>query len=60
MALCAEEPTIRVATYNTSLYRNESGQLARDLMPGDNRQARRIAEVIQRVRPDVLLVNEFD
>jgi 3-phytase/alkaline phosphatase D len=60
VGLRAEEPAIRVATYNTSLYRNESGQLARDLTPGDNQQARRIAEVIQRARPDVMLVNEFD
>jgi 3-phytase/alkaline phosphatase D len=56
----ADETTIRVATFNTSLYRNESGQLTRDLQRGDNLQARRIAEVIQRVRPDVMLVNEFD
>jgi endonuclease/exonuclease/phosphatase family metal-dependent hydrolase len=56
----AAEPTIRVATYNTSLYRDTDGQLIRDLESGNNQQARRIAEVIQRVRPDVLLVNEFD
>jgi Endonuclease/Exonuclease/phosphatase family len=56
----AEEETIRVATYNTSLFRNEGGQLVRDLEGGTNEQARRIAEVIQRVRPDVLLANEFD
>jgi endonuclease/exonuclease/phosphatase family metal-dependent hydrolase len=60
VAARADQSTIRVATYNTSLYRDESGQLARELQPGDNVQARRIAEVIQRVRPDVLLVNEFD
>ena len=33
---------------------------SRDLSTPDNAQARRIAEVIQRVRPDVLLINEFD
>lgn len=52
--------TIRVATYNTSLFRDHDGQLIRDLESGDNEQARKIAEVIQRVRPDVLLLNEFD
>ena len=52
--------TIRVATYNTSLFRDRDGQLIRDLETGDNEQARKIAEVIQRVRPDILLVNEFD
>jgi endonuclease/exonuclease/phosphatase family metal-dependent hydrolase len=55
-----QEPTIRVATYNTSLYRREAGQLVRNLEAGDNRQARSVAEVIQRVRPDVLLLNELD
>jgi endonuclease/exonuclease/phosphatase family metal-dependent hydrolase len=52
--------TLRIATYNTSLYRDAGGQLARDLEPGENEQAKRIAEVIQRVRPDVMLINEFD
>jgi endonuclease/exonuclease/phosphatase family metal-dependent hydrolase len=56
----AAEATIRVATYNTSLYREHSGQLIRDLEVGNNEQARRTAEVIQRVRPDILLLNEFD
>ena len=55
-----DQGTIRVATYNTSLYRDRDDQLIRDLETGDNEQARKIAEVIQRVRPDVLLVNEFD
>jgi hypothetical protein len=56
----AEHVRFRVATYNASLYRNEAGQLVRDLEDGGNQQARRIAEVIQRVRPNVLLLNEFD
>lgn len=51
---------VRVATYNSSLYRDTDGQLVRDLEGGRNEQARQIAEVIQRVRPDILLVNEFD
>ena len=57
---CAADGTIRVATYNTSLFRDQDGQLIRDLESGTNEQARRIAEVIQRVRPDILLANEFD
>ena len=56
----ADGPAVRVATYNTSLFRDEAGQLVRDLAGGENQQARRIAEVIQRVRPDGMLVNEFD
>ena len=58
--VAADEATIRVATYNTSLFRDTDGQLVRDLEGGNNEQARKIAEVIQRVRPDILLVNEFD
>ena len=56
----ADDRALRVATYNTSLFRDQPGQLVRDLERGDNGQARRIAEVIQRVRPDILLINEFD
>ena len=58
--LHAAEPTVRVATYNTSLFRDEGGELIHDLESGNNEQARKIAEVIQRVRPDILLANEFD
>jgi endonuclease/exonuclease/phosphatase family metal-dependent hydrolase len=59
-AAIASEATIRVATYNSSLFRDKDGQLITDLKAGENDQARKIAEVIQRVRPDILLVNEFD
>jgi endonuclease/exonuclease/phosphatase family metal-dependent hydrolase len=56
----AADSTIRVATYNTSLNRDAAGQLVHDLEGGDNEQARKIAEVIERVRPEILLLNEFD
>lgn len=52
--------TVRFATYNASLNRAAAGQLVADLQTGDNQQARNIAEVLQRVRPDVVLLNEFD
>jgi hypothetical protein len=51
---------IRFATFNASLNRNAAGQLITDLRGRDNRQAGRVAEIIQRVRPQVLLINEFD
>jgi len=51
---------IRVATFNTSLNRNAEGQLVTDLSDPDNAQAQQIAEIIQRVNPDVILINEFD
>ena len=49
----------RVATFNTSLYSDEAGGLVARLR-GDDAPARRIAATIQHVRPDVLLLNEFD
>ncbi|REK17301.1 MAG: PEP-CTERM sorting domain-containing protein [Planctomycetota bacterium] len=52
--------SVRFATYNASLNRNSAGQLINDLSVTTNLQARRVAETIQRVRPDVLLINEFD
>jgi len=51
---------IRFATYNASLNRNGAGQLISNLSTPDHLQARRVAETVQRVRPDVLLINEFD
>jgi len=52
-------PALRVATYNASLYSDEAGGLLRRLEAGDA-DARKVAAVLQRVRPDVVLVNEFD
>ena len=60
--------TERFATFNVSLNRNSEGQLIADLTSADDQlgeggsdtQARAIAEIIQRVRPDVVLLNEFD
>ncbi|MFK7817728.1 MAG: endonuclease/exonuclease/phosphatase family protein [Planctomycetaceae bacterium] len=52
-------PTVRFATFNVSLNRKSEGQLADDLARS-NSQAIKVAEIIQRVRPDVILLNEFD
>jgi hypothetical protein len=51
---------VRFATFNASLNRNFAGQLITDLSTTTNAQASTVAEIIQRVRPDVLLINEFD
>ncbi len=51
---------IRVASYNASLNRGSFGQLANDLSTPNNAQARRVAEIVQRVGPDIILINEFD
>ncbi len=52
--------TLRFATFNASLNRADDGQLVPALSTGTDPQIRNVAEIIQRVRPDVLLVNEFD
>lgn len=61
---CAEESrpdeTVRFATYNVYLNRPAEGLLLQDLATPDNAQARKVAEIIQRAAPDVLLLNEFD
>ncbi|HEX5693631.1 MAG TPA: endonuclease/exonuclease/phosphatase family protein, partial [Arenimonas sp.] len=51
--------SLRIATFNTSLYATEAGGLLARLRAGDE-AARKIAAVIQHQRPDVLLLNEFD
>jgi hypothetical protein len=56
---------VRFATFNASLNRAAAGNLATQLAHPEvddvfRRQARNVAEVIQRARPDVLLINEFD
>ena len=51
---------VRFATFNVSLNRATEGELEQDLADGTDEQARNVAETIQRVNPDVLLVNEFD
>ena len=55
---------LRVATFNVSLAKSGSGVLANllNLAPNNfaDQDIRRIAEVIQRINPDVILINEFD
>lgn len=54
-----DDAPLRVATYNASLYDDEAGGLVARLHGGDA-GARKVAAVLQRVRPDLVLVNEFD
>lgn len=51
---------IRFATFNASLNRNNAGDLGAELASPGSAQPDVIAEIIQRTRPDVLLINEFD
>jgi PKD repeat protein len=51
---------IRVATFNAFLNRTEPNQLLVNLSTPDDPQVRKVAEIIQRINPDVILLNEFD
>ncbi|MCH6484193.1 endonuclease/exonuclease/phosphatase family protein [Pseudoxanthomonas sp. LH2527] len=54
-----QDVPLRVATYNTSLFSDDAGGVIRQL-EGDDAHARKIAAVLQKVRPDLVLLNEFD
>ena len=55
-----EDGDVRFATFNASLNRFNAGDLAAELSTPGSPQPDAIAEIIQRTRPDVLLINEFD
>ncbi len=59
-AMATPLDTVRFASFNASLNRNSAGGLIADLSTPANAQAQAVAEVIQRVNPDILLINEFD
>jgi hypothetical protein len=53
--------TIRFATFNCSLNRSDiGGPLSSLLSVATSTKPKQVAEIIQRVRPHVLLLNEFD
>jgi hypothetical protein len=56
----SDQDTIRIATFNASLYGEQSGQVLTRLRGGKNQQAMKLATIVQTVRPDILLVNEID
>ena len=51
---------VRFASFNASLNRGSAGALAAEVSAPGSAQPDVIAEIIQRTRPDVLLINEFD
>lgn len=52
-------PSIRIATYNASLYRDQPGELAADVRAGDA-QVSGIVATLLTAHPDVVLINEID
>ena len=51
---------LRIATYNAYLNRSSLGELHKDLVSGSDEQIQNVANIIQQVNPDVVLINEFD
>jgi endonuclease/exonuclease/phosphatase family metal-dependent hydrolase len=52
--------TIRVATFNIAMGLEEQGQMSAALASGNDPRLQQVAEILRRVRPDVVLLNEFD
>ena len=51
---------IRIATFNTSLNRPTAGRLMAELRSPNHQQIKQVAAIIQTVRPNIILLNEFD
>jgi len=51
---------IRFATFNIAMGLKSEGELYQRLKSGEDQALKKVAAVIQKVRPDVLLLNEFD
>ncbi|MEZ6037060.1 MAG: endonuclease/exonuclease/phosphatase family protein [Planctomycetota bacterium] len=56
----ARVPSVRFATFNLALNRPGAGDLLQELRGGGSEPARRLAEIVQRTRPDVVLLQELD
>ena len=64
-AVAAPPSSIRFATYNVSFFRSTAGGLISELASpagttANHGNIRQVVGALQRVRPDVLLLNEFD
>ena len=54
------EHHLRVATFSIAMGLEQPEQLSRALASGSEKRLRQVAEILQRVRPDIVLLNEFD
>ena len=60
VANASEKGVTRFATFNVSMNRGSSGELLAELQAGESEQIKKVAAGIRIVRPDVILLNEFD
>ena len=56
----APAESLRIATWSAELSRPGPGLLLRDIIAGEDPQIAAVIEVIDAVRPDILLLTEFD
>ncbi len=59
-AFAVQAENLRIAAFNAELTRRNPGLLVRDLMKGKDPQVEQVVEIIQTIRPDVLLVSGVD
>ena len=52
--------TIRIANFDTELKRRGPGLLLRDIISGKDKQVIAVAKIINRISPDIILLNGFD
>jgi endonuclease/exonuclease/phosphatase family metal-dependent hydrolase len=59
-AACQADTGLRLATFNIAMGLEAAGQMEAALRSGNDRRLQKVAEILQRVRPDIVLLNEFD
>jgi len=57
---CEPAHSVRIATFNIAMGLEESGQLGQALASGTDPRLQQVAAILQEVRPDIVLLNEFD
>lgn len=59
-SVSADSKQVRVATFNIAMGFENAGEMAAALEAGDHERLRGVARILQRVKPDIVLLNEFD
>ena len=57
---CKPERELRFATFNIAMGLEHQGEMGKALASGSDPRLQQVAEILQRVRPDIVLLNEFD
>ncbi len=60
LACAAQAENLRIAAFNAELSRRNPGLLVRDLMKASDPQVEQVVEIIQTIRPDILLLTGVD